>query len=126
GDRHVDPAGMGGVGLLAGPGDVEPALGFVGEAFERVAVDRVDRHSLAGGDDADDAVARQRVAATGKMHRHSGNEAADRHRGTVGPRRARASGITLFLASAFLASAWCGKAALNTSRPVASPSPTAA
>src|SRR5207253_10754548 len=84
GDRDVDPAGMGGVGLLAGPGDVEPALGLVGEAFERVAVDRVDRHPLAGGDDADDAVARQRVTATGKMHRHARDQAADRYRGPFG------------------------------------------
>src|SRR5437773_10429638 len=76
----VDPAGMGGIRLLAAPGDVEPALGLFGEAFQRVAVDRVDRHALAGRDDADDPIARQRVAAAGKMHRHPRDEAPDRHR----------------------------------------------
>src|SRR5712691_10634114 len=81
GDRDVDPPDMGGIGLLARPGDVEPALGLGGEAFQRVAIDRVDRHALAGRDDADDPVAGQRVAAAGEMQRHPGNEAADRHRG---------------------------------------------
>src|SRR6202043_616974 len=34
----------------------------------------------AGRNDADDAVAGQRVAAAGEMHRHTRDEAADRHR----------------------------------------------
>ena len=68
-----------GFGFVAAPGDVEPAFRLVGEASERVAVDRVDRHPLAGGDDADDAVARQRMAAAGEMQGHAGDEAADRH-----------------------------------------------
>src|SRR5437016_4388881 len=80
GDRYVDPAGMGGIRLLAAPGDVEPALGLFGEAFQRVAIDRVDRHALAGRDDADDPVTRQRMAAAGKMHRHPWDKTPDRHR----------------------------------------------
>jgi len=58
GDRDVDAAGMGGIRLLAAPRDVEPALRLVGEAFERVAIDRVDRHTFSRRHDADDTVAR--------------------------------------------------------------------
>src|SRR5262249_19622470 len=61
------------------PGHVEPALGGVGEAFERLAVDRVDGDALAGGDDPDDAVAWQGMAAAGEMHGHPRDEAGDRH-----------------------------------------------
>src|SRR3954454_22360470 len=85
GDGDVDAADMARLPLLAAPGYIEPALRLVGEAFERVAIDGVDGHALAGGDDADDAVAGQRVAATGKMQRHSGDQAADRDRGVLRP-----------------------------------------
>ena len=56
--------------IAVAPGDIEPSLGGVGEVFERLAIDRVDRHPLPVGDDADDAVARKRMAAAGEMKRH--------------------------------------------------------
>src|ERR671912_491591 len=49
------------------PADIDPALGRFREAFQRAAVDGVDGHALAGGYYADDAVARQRVAAARKV-----------------------------------------------------------
>src|SRR6185437_4466724 len=80
-DGDIDAADMGaGPVALAGPGDVEPALRRLGEIGERVTIDRMDGDALAGGDDADDAIARQRMAAAGEMQRHAGNEAADRNR----------------------------------------------
>src|SRR5690606_27134310 len=65
------------VGVLV-PGDIQPALGRVREAFQRLAIDGVDGYPLARGDDADNAVAGQRMAAAGEMHRHAGDEPADR------------------------------------------------
>src|SRR5690606_2626495 len=56
----------------------EPALGSVGEALQGLAVDGVDGDALARRHDADDAVARQRMAAARIVHRHARNEAADR------------------------------------------------
>src|ERR1700732_2024168 len=61
GNWDIDPADMNGIGVAAPPGNVEPALGRLGEALERIAVDRVDRHTFTRGHDTDDAVARQRV-----------------------------------------------------------------
>src|ERR1041384_3311825 len=92
GDRDVDPADMPRLTLFAAPRDVEPALRLVGEAFKRVTIDRVDRHPLAGGDDADDAVARQGVAAAGEVQRHPGDQAADWNRGILWPALASRAG----------------------------------
>src|ERR1019366_4704288 len=52
------------------PGDIEPALGRIGEAFQGLAIDGVDGDALSGGDDAHDAVARQGVATSRKVDRH--------------------------------------------------------
>src|SRR5476649_1453433 len=73
-ERHGDAADMGVLGI-AGilPGDVEPALRRIGEALQRLAIDGVDGDALAGGDDADNAVSGQRMAAAGEMERHAGN-----------------------------------------------------
>ena len=60
-------------GALA-PGNVQPAFGFAGKTFQRLAVRAVNRHPFAGRDDADDSVARQRMAAAGEMHRHPRNQ----------------------------------------------------
>src|SRR5262249_13119318 len=75
----LEPAGVdAGRALAHGvPADIDPAFWRFGKAFERGAVDGVDGDTLAGGDDADDAVARQRMAAAREMHRHAGNEPAD-------------------------------------------------
>src|SRR5690242_5701086 len=63
-ERHVDAPNMPRLALAAAiPGDVEPALRRLGKIGERITIDGVNRDALAGGDDADDAVARQRMAA---------------------------------------------------------------
>src|SRR5438132_82846 len=102
GDRDVDSADMDRISFAPSPGDVEPALRRLGEAFERVAVDRVDRHTLARGYDADDAVSRQWVATTGEVQRHAGDQAADRHRRFVAFRLAPRPGQRDDLALGFL------------------------
>src|SRR6202167_4210312 len=79
GDGDAAEMDVFGVALLV-PGAVEPAVRRVGEAVEGLAIDGVDGHTLARCYNTDDTVARQRVAAAGEMHRHAGNEAADRHR----------------------------------------------
>src|SRR5665213_3592799 len=80
-ERDADAAEMGAIGIaVVAPGDVEPALRRFGKGIQRLAIDGVDRDALARCDDADDAVAGQRMAAAGEMQRHAGNEAADRHR----------------------------------------------
>src|ERR1051325_7505343 len=84
-DRDVDPADMARLTLFAAPRDVEPALRLVGEAFECVAIDRMDRHPLAGGDDPDDAGAGQGMTATGEVQRQPGDQAADWNRGILWP-----------------------------------------
>ena len=54
----------------------------------------MDRHPLAGGDDADDVVARQRVAAAGEVVRHARHQTGDRHVavGALAVRRPRGGG----------------------------------
>ena len=47
------------------------------EALQRVAIDGMDRDALAGGDDADDAFAGQRMAAAGIMDGHARDQAPD-------------------------------------------------
>src|SRR6516165_3050300 len=79
GNRDVDTADVNPV-ITVAPGDVEPAFRRFGEAFERLAVDRVNRHAFSGGHDADDTIARQRMAAAREMQRHAGNETTDRYR----------------------------------------------
>src|SRR5215469_7266940 len=79
GNRDVDPADVNPL-IIVAPGDVEPAFRRFGEAFERLAVDRVDRYAFSGGHDADDTIARQRMAAAREMQRHAGNETTDRYR----------------------------------------------
>src|ERR1700740_3367396 len=71
------------VGVTVAPSHVEPALRALGEAFERVAIDRVDRHTSARRHDADDTVPGERMAAAGKMQCHAGDQTADRHRHLV-------------------------------------------
>src|SRR3984893_7701668 len=62
-DRDGDAPDMRLVGIaLRAPGDVQPALGRVGVVLQRLAIDGVDGDTLAGGHDADDAIARQRMA----------------------------------------------------------------
>src|SRR5947207_7122702 len=80
GDRDVDPADMDRIPVASSPRDIEPTLGRIGETLERIAVDRVDGDTLTGGDDADDAVARERVATAGEMQRHARNQTANRYR----------------------------------------------
>src|SRR6185436_941780 len=79
GDRDLEPAGVGAAAVAADrvPADVDPAFGRLAEAFQRGAVDGVDGDALARGDDADDAVARQRVAAAREVHRHARDQALD-------------------------------------------------
>src|SRR3546814_1689795 len=67
---------VGSLGRLL-PGDVEPALGRIGEALQGLAIDGVDGDALAGGHDADDAIPRQRMAAPGEVDRHAGDETGD-------------------------------------------------
>src|SRR5271166_4933924 len=76
------------VGITVAPGDVEPALGALGEALERVTVDCVDRHPSARRHDTDDAIPGKWVAATGKMQRHARDQPADRDRHLVAFRSA--------------------------------------
>src|SRR5437899_12673537 len=90
------------ISLAPPPGDVKPALRRLGEAFERIAVDRVDRYPLTRGHDADDAVSRRRVATTREVQRHAGDQAADRHRGLVAFRLAPRPGQRDDLALGFL------------------------
>src|SRR4051794_16057234 len=122
GDRDVDPTNVSDFRFVTAPGDIEPAFRLVSKTAERVAVDRVDRDSLAGRDDADDALAGQRVTTAGEMQGHAWNETANWHRrvapGAAPPRAVEWDDL-------FLSSGGSGKAALATSRPVASPSPTA-
>src|SRR5713226_3308615 len=113
-ERHADAADMGVLGV-AGilPGDVEPALGRIGKALQRLAIDGVDGDALAGRNDADYAVAGQRVAAAGEVQRHAGNEAANRHgilrRLALARARQRndLAGLALRLAVGFLV--WLGR-----------------
>src|SRR5206468_2355062 len=65
------------------PRDVEPTLGRIGKTLKRIAVDRVDSDTLTSGDDADDAVARERVATAGEMQRHARDQTANRYRRLV-------------------------------------------
>ena len=95
--------------VVASPSPVSQATsiqrsGVVGELFQRLAVDGVDGHALAGGDDADDAVARQRMAAAGEVQRHARDQAADGDapRLAGGLRRLRASGTTFSTKLRFL------------------------
>src|SRR3954454_335658 len=92
GDRDVDPTNVSNFRFVTAPGDIEPAFRLVGEAAQRVAVDRVDRDPLTGRPDADYPFAGQRVAAAGKMQGHAGDEAADRH-GRVAPGAAAAGAV---------------------------------
>src|SRR5690348_17666432 len=62
------------------PRHVEPPLRRLREGREGFAIDGVDGDALSGGDDADDAVARKRVAAARVVERHARNESADRNR----------------------------------------------
>ena len=70
------------------PVDVEETLRRCGEILERVAIRRVDGHALAGRDDAEDALARQRVAAAGEVEGHAADQPGDRQPGML-PRSAR-------------------------------------
>ena len=78
-DRQRDPRHMRLLGVGVFPCHIKPTLGLVLELLEFFAVDGVDRHAATGGDDADDAITRQRMAATGEMHRHPRDQALDRH-----------------------------------------------
>src|SRR6185312_1086204 len=79
-ERDVDAADMrSGRGVVV-PGHVEPTLRRLGEGRKGLAIDRMDGDALPGGDDADDAVARKRVATAGIVQRHARNETADRNR----------------------------------------------
>src|SRR3954469_7727638 len=80
GDRDVDPTNVSDFRFVTAPGDIEPAFRLVSETAERVAVDRVNCDSLAGRDDADDALAGQRVTTAGEMQGHAWNETANWHR----------------------------------------------
>src|SRR5262249_20699521 len=62
GDGHIEPADVDGIVVVA-PGDIEPALRCLGEALESLAVYRVYRHPLPGGNDAHDAITGQWMAA---------------------------------------------------------------
>src|SRR3954452_22174225 len=46
-DRDIEAADVNGVVVIA-PGDIEPALGRLGKALERLAIDGVDGHALSG------------------------------------------------------------------------------
>ena len=61
------------------PVHLDEALRRRGKAGQRLAVAPVDRHALAGGDDADDVVARHRMAAAGEVIRHARHQSGDRH-----------------------------------------------
>ena len=79
-ERDADAPDMDVIGLvLLAPGDIEPTIRRLGIGIEGIAIDGVDGHALAGHDDADDAIARQRMTTAGEMHRHAGDQAADRH-----------------------------------------------
>ena len=65
GGDDADPGGMAGISRprrfvqrLVVPVDIDEALRRGGESCQRLAVAAVDGHALAGGDDADDLVAR--------------------------------------------------------------------
>ena len=59
------------------PVDIDEAFRRGGEGFQRGAVLGMDGDAFAGGDDADDFIAGQRVAAAGVMHIHAGDQAGD-------------------------------------------------
>ena len=63
-------------GLFA-PGNIQPALRLVGVFFQRLTVNGMYGHAFAGCHNTDDAVARQRMTAAGKMHRHPRNQPLD-------------------------------------------------
>ena len=63
--------------LVHFPGDVEPAVRRIGIGRQHLAIDGVDGDALAGSDDADNAVTGQRVAASGVMQGHAGDQTLD-------------------------------------------------
>ena len=68
-------------GAVVVPLDVDEPLRRGGEALEVWQSRGVDRDPLAGRDDADDPVARQRMAAAGVVDRHARHQPGDRHPG---------------------------------------------
>ena len=77
--------------FLIVPGEIEPTLRRVAETDQGVAVNGMDGDADPGGDDADDAVAGQRAATFGEMHRDAGYQAANGDRRVSGLGRARAA-----------------------------------
>ena len=63
------------------PVHVDEALRRGGETGQGLAVPAMDGDALAGGDDADDLVARHRMAAAREMIGHAGHQSGDRHAG---------------------------------------------
>ena len=77
--HHRQPRGAA-VRFVA-PGEIDPVgVDPVGQAL---AADRVDLDPLALAAQADDAVARDRVAAFGELERHAGRQPLDRDRGAL-------------------------------------------
>src|ERR1700730_12087636 len=63
--------------LVDVPAQIEPTLGHILEVLQRRRLDRVDGDSLAGGENADNAVARNRAAVGREAHRQISIDAAD-------------------------------------------------
>ena len=64
------------VGVVS-PGNIQPAFRFISIFFQSFTVNGMNGNPLAGSNNTDNAIARQRVTAAGKMNRHSRNKPFD-------------------------------------------------